>query len=394
MKEILTVFEFTLRDALRKKAFIVSTCIILAIIVVGCAVGGFLISRQIDELTGNVSEAPVETASEPEFTCYVTADPALGDIAARLNESLGATVKFIADENEASHEDEIKEDSSVFALNIELEAKEIAYEYEDGTQSPLPLPYLTFTSSSGIFDSTPPYQSVTNVVNNLYLASLLGSRGVSDIDIDAALTGSSYTVRSLGGIDFLGYILGILLTVLMFMAVYYYGYFVAMSVASEKTSRVMETLIMSAKPSHILIGKCAAMGTAGCCNSSDTARRSRSLSASCSRSFRASQLSDVRRAGMDFGSRSESDRSAADRLFHTRYSLFAMMNWRRRVGFEDGGSAGRPDAHDDDRDDLVLLRLRRDLHVGRVLPQDRLADTLHLAVHHALSSAQRHGCAV
>lgn len=330
MKEILTVFEFTLRDALRKKAFIVSTCIILAIIVVGCAVGGFLISRQIDELTGNVSEAPVETASEPEFTCYVTADPALGNIAARLNESLGASVKFIADGDEASHEDEIKEDSSVFALNIELEAKEIAYEYEDGTQSPLPLPYLTFTSSSGIFDSTPPYQSVTNVVNNLYLASLLGSRGVSDIDIDAALTGSSYTVRSLGGIDFLGYILGILLTVLMFMAVYYYGYFVAMSVASEKTSRVMETLIMSAKPSHILIGKCAAMGTAGLLQFvAILLAGAASLSAFLlPKLSELSQLSDVAGAlGMDFGSAFGVGQILLLIVyFILGYSLFAMMN--------------------------------------------------------------------
>ncbi len=36
-----------------------------------------------------------------------------------------------------------------------------------------------------------------------------------------------------------------------------------MSVASEKTSRVMETLIVSAKPSRILLGKCLAMGTLG-----------------------------------------------------------------------------------------------------------------------------------
>ena len=44
---------------------------------------------------------------------------------------------------------------------------------------------------------------------------------------------------------------------------YYYGYGVAMSVASEKTSRVMETLVVSAKPSRILIGKCLAMGVLG-----------------------------------------------------------------------------------------------------------------------------------
>mgnify|MGYP000594530332 FL=1 len=59
------------------------------------------------------------------------------------------------------------------------------------------------------------------------------------------------------------YVVGLLLTFVMFFAVYYYGYGVAMSISSEKTSRVMETLIISAKPSKILIGKCLAMGVLG-----------------------------------------------------------------------------------------------------------------------------------
>ena len=39
----------------------------------------------------------------------------------------------------------------------------------------------------------------------------------------------------------------------------------AASVAGEKTSRVMETLVVSAKPSRILIGKCLGMGLLGLC---------------------------------------------------------------------------------------------------------------------------------
>lgn len=67
----------------------------------------------------------------------------------------------------------------------------------------------------------------------------------------------------LGKMDMTGYVLGIVLTMIVFFAVYYYGYGVAMSVAAEKTSRVMETLIVSAKPSRILLGKCLGMGVLG-----------------------------------------------------------------------------------------------------------------------------------
>ena len=63
-----------------------------------------------------------------------------------------------------------------------------------------------------------------------------------------------------GQMDLSGYALGLILTVLMFFAIYYYGYGVSMSVATEKASRVMETLVVSAKPSRLLIGKCLAMG--------------------------------------------------------------------------------------------------------------------------------------
>jgi len=59
------------------------------------------------------------------------------------------------------------------------------------------------------------------------------------------------------------YISGIVISMLLFFSIYYYGYGVAMSVASEKTSRVMELLVTSTKPSKIILGKSAAMGLLG-----------------------------------------------------------------------------------------------------------------------------------
>lgn len=50
---------------------------------------------------------------------------------------------------------------------------------------------------------------------------------------------------------------------ILFFAVYFYGNFVAVSVSSEKTSRVMETLVTSTTPKNIIIGKTIAMGLVG-----------------------------------------------------------------------------------------------------------------------------------
>ena len=50
---------------------------------------------------------------------------------------------------------------------------------------------------------------------------------------------------------------------ILFFAVYFYGNSVAVSVSSEKTSRVMETLVTSTTPRNIIIGKTLAMGIVG-----------------------------------------------------------------------------------------------------------------------------------
>jgi ABC-2 type transport system permease protein len=59
------------------------------------------------------------------------------------------------------------------------------------------------------------------------------------------------------------YVLATALVILMFMAIITYGQWVAMSVAEEKSSRVMELLITAATPRQLLLGKVMGAGGAG-----------------------------------------------------------------------------------------------------------------------------------
>jgi len=59
------------------------------------------------------------------------------------------------------------------------------------------------------------------------------------------------------------YVLATALVVLMFMAIITYGQWVAISVAEEKASRVMELLITAATPRQLLLGKVMGAGGAG-----------------------------------------------------------------------------------------------------------------------------------
>lgn len=60
-----------------------------------------------------------------------------------------------------------------------------------------------------------------------------------------------------------GYFLGVIGTVLIFMAVYLYGMWVANGVADEKGSRIMEILVNAATPFQLLWGKILGIGAAG-----------------------------------------------------------------------------------------------------------------------------------
>lgn len=104
---------------------------------------------------------------------------------------------------------------------------------------------------------------VSQVLKELYVSRILADSGLPEETAQSILAPLTVQPVMLGRMDLSGYVVGLLLTMIIFFAVYYYGYGVAMSVASEKTSRVMETLVVSAKPSRILLGKCLAMGVLG-----------------------------------------------------------------------------------------------------------------------------------
>ena len=242
MRDIFTVFGFTLRENLRKRVFWVITVLVLVVIIAACgilaAVGG---GEEPDE-----EPAPQEKTD----TCYLIDAQGLVPGAAEALDQAFSGVRFEA--ADASRLEvlkaEVKEDG----------AKTIA-EILPGEAGGLP----TLKLYASNFMTGMPVDGIAQVIKGLYVSQVLGAAGVSAENTALALSSVSYSLETLGKMEISGYILGILITMVIFFAVYYYGYGVAMSVAQEKTSRVMETLVVSAKPSRILLGKCLAMGVLG-----------------------------------------------------------------------------------------------------------------------------------
>ncbi len=254
MKQIIIVMSYTFRDGCRKKAFKVSTVIMLILMLVLCALPRIIsFFDGADSTSENASDVSPDTSdtSDTEKTdrfYYVDEGRLIPGGAEALAEAFPeADVITGGTADISGYEAEIKSDGSVSAVIIS----------EDEST----LPHIEFVTKS--FMSGIDTDTAAKVLTDTYMSGILQSAGVDSSVIEIAKAELEYTSRFAGDMNVSGYIMGILMTVLTFFAVYYYGYGVAMSVATEKTSRVMETLVVSAKPSNILIGKCLGMGLLG-----------------------------------------------------------------------------------------------------------------------------------
>ena len=244
MNSILTVFKFTYKSNIRKKVFLFSTVfvmvIILAITNVPNIISFFTKDSGQDE---NITDVVTKTA-----VFFIDDDNVLGDDWYQKLAEVTPNIEY----------------TKIFDVNLEEQIKAVA----EGNIPPLltieatgGYPALTFYIKD--FMNSISTESISEGIKSIILSQKLTESG-ADIEIKALiLSDIPVEIQTAGKMDFSGYMLGLFITMLVFFSVYFYGYGVAMSVATEKTSRVMETLVVSAKPRNILIGKTLAMGAVG-----------------------------------------------------------------------------------------------------------------------------------
>ena len=245
MKQIFSVFAFTFKNGARQKTFIITTVIILAIILVACSVPRVLLS-----FTGGNIE---DIVTGKFYTCYYIDETGkLNGGELLLAEKLTDTEFIVA----------APEDKDRIISDIASDAKTALILIANGEDGK---PAITISAKDFLNRAAANSGDIASVLSKLYSTRVMEELGIGAEIIADAQRQIPCTVNTEGGLTPSGYAAGILLITLTFFAVYYYGYGVASSVASEKSSRVMETLIVSAKPSYILIGKCLGMGILGLC---------------------------------------------------------------------------------------------------------------------------------
>jgi len=242
MKQFFTVFKFTFLDAVRKKAFKISTAILLVFILIAC-----MIPRAIGWFSPGNNEAGEnqETYVSAGKLFLLDESDAIGNAESYLSMIGYDVTKIRSAETEAAEDAILEGEADAF---VKITASAFVPEVDIFIKD---------------FMHAPDTGAIQTQLNNAWRARELEKVGAGEEILSIVVTSVPVYEQALGSMDLTGYTFGIIASMLMFFAVYFYGISVANSVAMEKTSRVMETLVVSAKPSVILLGKCAAMGAAG-----------------------------------------------------------------------------------------------------------------------------------
>ena len=247
MKEFFTVLGYTFKENSRKKSFIISTIItlILTILIVSLPA----IIKTFDNDGKNNTKQQTKSKSKTKKGVVFVVD-SKGILKGDLNKLGKAFSEYEFKSESANNIDMLK--------NKVKEEENNALLILDEKNGVPTFDYLVKQSGSGLDPN-----EISRVIKSIFVTDLLTTANVSDNVSAMVQSDVSFNVNELGKGKMNSYISSIVISMLLFFAIYFYGYGVAMSVASEKTSRVMELLVTSTKPSKIILGKSAAMGLLG-----------------------------------------------------------------------------------------------------------------------------------
>ncbi len=236
MRDILIVTKFTLIEALKKKAFIVSTIIMILMIVLASA-----FTKIIPKLANN---------NEKDKILIVDNDNIFENQLNTMNE-LGLNNEFII----------AKEKTSLADVKIKIKNKDIKKGIIiSKAEGKIKIEYVVENTS--LMMNSPV--DIQKALKEIYSRNQLKKLNLTQQQIQSLEPNFEYTIVSSQEKDANKNITVILaLTGLLFAAIYTFAYQVSTSITTEKTSKIVETLVTYTKARNIVLGKTFGIGLAG-----------------------------------------------------------------------------------------------------------------------------------
>jgi len=234
MRDIITVMKFTIKDMVKRKSFIVSTLIILAMIVIGFNIPN-IIESMSDENTGSKSFI---VDNENIFE---------GNLELLKQMDLGFEIEI----GQATYDeikDKIENGEISDAIMIEKQENNVKIRY--------------IVESTTMMDGVP--EMLVNTINTLYTNMQINKLGLTEAELQSITPNFEFTLEQTDEEEASGNVLVIMLmSIVLFYAIYFCAYQVSSSITTEKTSKIMETLVTSTTPTTIVLGKTIGIGIVG-----------------------------------------------------------------------------------------------------------------------------------
>ena len=275
MKQFFSVFRFELLTHLKNK---ISTVVTIGLVIAIALTLSYpklekvISSKSKDDAQGEKNLMHIAVYNASGIDTYTL----MSSFGAAFNRENGYSLTFLVDEkNDAAYNlasknlEELTHSGSKTGLKSisRIDPSNLKKSVEDGhydsiieITGPRSLKYISETV--GLYDKE------SNIASQLLLTidrfSVLAAKGMSEADISSLLSSNVDVETIVTGKDQKqSFMYTYAIIMVLYMVLIIYGQFVASSVASEKSSRAMEVLITSAKPTNLIFGKILGTGFAG-----------------------------------------------------------------------------------------------------------------------------------
>lgn len=234
MKDLLVVMKFTMKDMIKRKSFIISTIIFLIMIVVGFNIPNILKSIKGEDTSDKLVIVDEENIFE-------------GSLESLKNVDTGYEIKISNSKYEEIKE-KINNDEIESAIIVEKQDNNIKIRY--------------IVKNTTMMTNVP--DDIISMMNSLYSNLQISKLGLTESQLKSITPNFDYALEQTEEEKANGNVFAImLLSIVLFYAIYFCAYQVSSSITTEKTSKIIETLVTSTSPKTIVLGKTIGIGVVG-----------------------------------------------------------------------------------------------------------------------------------
>jgi len=239
MKDLFLVASFTFKDLVKRKSFIISNIIILLIIVLGFNVPGIIKNMSNND----------DSFGKTKITIVDSKNVYEGTLESLKQLDLGYEIEIV---NEEIKIDDIKEKIKNEEIGEAL--------YIDKKEGMIDIQYVIESEALTTIMPEDLIMILQTTYQNLQISKLnVTPEQLAQITIPFNV-GITQAEENKTGNNILPMML---LSIVLFYAIYFFAYQVSSSITTEKTSKIIETLVTSTSPKTIVLGKTLGIGIVG-----------------------------------------------------------------------------------------------------------------------------------